>query len=81
LPDEWQDTVYATASEDGFEILNAETDEKLLSFTEKESINEIESGAYSYSVYLGAKLWHLECSENMSTSQIEHIYKSITDFD
>ena len=81
LPDEWQDVVYAETVEDGFEIIDAETGEKLVGLTEAESINEIESDAYSYQVYLGTKLWHLDCSENMSTSQIEHIYKSITDFD
>ena len=81
LPDEWQDNVYATALENGLEIKNAETDELMFSFTEKETIDEIESGAYSYAVYIGTKLWHLECSENMNMSQIEYVYKSITDFD
>lgn len=81
LPDQWQDAVYAAALDNGFEIINAETDETMLRFTEIESIDDIESGAYSYSVYLGTNLWHLECSENMDTSQIEHVYKSITDFD
>lgn len=81
LPDEWQNNVYAVALENGFEIKNAENDETMLCFTEAETADSIGSGAYSYAVYLGTQRWHLECSENMDMSQIEYVYKCITDFD
>ena len=81
LPDEWQDNVYAVAMENGFEIKNTENDQTMLWFTEAEPTENIGSGAYSYAVYLGTQMWHLECSENMDMSRIEYVYKGITDFD
>jgi len=81
LPDQWQDNVYAVALEHGMEIVNTENQQTLVSFTEIDSVSQIESSAYSYPLYIGTKLWHLECSEDMSMSQIEYVYKSITDLD
>ena len=79
LPDEWQDNVHAVALDNGFEIINSETEEKIIRFEEKESINDIQVNTYSYAVYMGARLWHLECDESMDASQVEYVYKSITD--
>lgn len=81
LPDEWQDAVYARVMENGFEIVQTETEAVMLNLTEIESISQVDSSAYSYGVYLGTKLWQLDCSEDMSMSQVEYVYKSITDFD
>ena len=79
LPDEWQDNIHAVALDNGFEIVNSETDEKMIKFEEKESINDIQVNTYSYAVYMGTRLWHLECDESMSEYQVEYVYKSITD--
>jgi len=79
LPDQWQDKVYAVALENGMEIVKAEDQQTLISLTEIDSVSQIESSAYSYPLYMGTKLWHLECSEDMNMTQIEYVYKSITD--
>ena len=81
IPDEWRDMVYTAALDNGFEIKNSETDSTMLKIVEIENINDVESGAYSYTVYLGTKMWHMEFSMEMNMSQVEYVYKSITDFD
>ena len=81
IPDEWQDLVYATGLENGFEIKTAENDETLFKITEIDAVNDVEDGAYSYTAYIGTKMWHIQFSENMNMSQIEYVYKSLLYFD
>ena len=81
IPDQWRDMVYTKALDNGFEIKNIETDETMVKLVEIESADNVESGAYSYTVYIGTRLWHLECSTDMNMTQVEYVYKGITDFD
>ena len=81
IPDEIQDTVYITGVENGFEVKDIETDETMFTITEIDSVNDVESGAYSYTSYIGAKMWHIQLNEMFNMSQVEYIYKSITCLD
>ena len=81
LPDDWQNNVSCHTTDNGCAIKDIQSGEVLLKITQGGANDSYEAGAYSYSAYLGATMWHLRFKESVEMSQIEYVYKNLTDFD
>ena len=88
VPDSWQNNIYTKYNGDSWQIFRktedeeAESDENmLLTVSQVEYRNEIETGAYSYLIYKNAKTWHFTFGRQVELSEIEHIIKSVTDLE
>ena len=89
VPDSWQNNIYTKYNGDSWQIFrktedeeDAESDENmLLTVSQVEYRNEIETGAYSYLIYKNAKTWHFTFGRQVELSEIEHIIKSVTNLE
>lgn len=83
IPDSWQNNIVTEYNADSWQILRkAENEDEeaqlLLTVTQVEYRNDIETGAYSYIVYKDTKTWHLSFEKQVDLSEIQHILKSVT---
>lgn len=81
LPDAWQDNVSCHATDNGCAVKDIQSGEVLLKITQANVNDEYEAGAYSYTSYLDATMWHLRFKESVEMSQVEYVYKNLVDFD
>ena len=92
-PDSWQDNVTTSYGSDSWQIVRRQTEENLQQDSEQnpqqENVlvtvsqvdyrNDIETGAYSYIVYKSTKTWHFDFDRSVDLSEIQYILKNIPD--
>lgn len=81
IPAGWQDTVYTRYNALGWEVVDRESEDILVSVTKIEANTQVENSAYSYKMRFGINTWHVRFGSGIPMEDIRYITQNTTVFD